>query len=116
VKKQKAGACGTGLQAHRDGSPVRWTWALALVHLRSVHQRRPPGNAPQSCIIVDIDGADSLDKKDLTMSPTYFVVRNADLDAKLEAARLDGDIRGMQTLLAEQTSLLRAMYGQPQTR
>jgi hypothetical protein len=46
------------------------------------------------------------------MSPTYYAVRNAELDAKLEAARLAGDIRTMQPLLAEKTSLLRAMYGQ----
>jgi hypothetical protein len=47
------------------------------------------------------------------MSPTFFAVRNAELDAKLEAARVAGDIRAMQPLLAEKTSLLRAMYGHP---
>jgi hypothetical protein len=45
------------------------------------------------------------------MSPTYFEVRKAELDAKLEAARKAGDIRGMQQLLAAKTSLLRSMYG-----
>jgi predicted nucleotidyltransferase len=29
---------------------VRWTRAFALVHLRSVHQRQRPSNAPRSCI------------------------------------------------------------------
>jgi len=48
------------------------------------------------------------------MSPTYFVVRNAALDAMLEAARLSGNIRAMQPLLAEKTSLLLAMYGHSQ--
>ena len=49
--------------------------------------------------------------KDLMMSPTYFAVRNVELDARLEAARRSGDIRGMQSLLAEKTRLLRSMYG-----
>jgi hypothetical protein len=48
------------------------------------------------------------------MSPTFFAVRNAELDAKLKAARLAGDIRAMQPLLAEKTSLLLVMYGHPQ--
>jgi hypothetical protein len=47
------------------------------------------------------------------MSPTYFAVRNAEIDAKLEAARLAGDIPSMQALLGEKTSLLHAMFGQP---
>jgi hypothetical protein len=47
------------------------------------------------------------------MSPTYFTVRNAELDARFEAARLAGDIRGMQPLIAEKQSLLVAMYGTP---
>ena len=47
------------------------------------------------------------------MSPTYFAVRNAELDNKLEAARVAGDIRAMQPLLAEKTCLLRSMYGHP---
>jgi hypothetical protein len=54
VKKQKAGARTPALQAHRDGSPVRWTSALALVHLRSVHQCRQAGNGLRSCKGVDI--------------------------------------------------------------
>lgn len=45
------------------------------------------------------------------MSPTYFAVRNAELDARLETARRSGEIRSMQSLLAEKTSLLRSMYG-----
>jgi hypothetical protein len=48
------------------------------------------------------------------MSPTLFAVRSVELDAKLEAARLAGDISAMQPLLAEKTSLLRSMYGHPQ--
>ena len=48
------------------------------------------------------------------MSPTYFAVHMARLDEQLEAARLAGDIRAMQPLLAEKTSLLRSMYGYPQ--
>jgi hypothetical protein len=46
------------------------------------------------------------------MSPTYFAVRNAELNAKLQAARLAGDIPSVQALLGEKTSLLRSMYGQ----
>jgi hypothetical protein len=47
------------------------------------------------------------------MSPTYFAVRNARLDKEFEAARLAGDLRRMQGLLAEKTILLRRMYGWP---
>ena len=47
------------------------------------------------------------------MGPSYFAVRNAELDEKIEAARLAGDFPRVYNLLAEQTSLLRAMYGQP---
>jgi hypothetical protein len=47
------------------------------------------------------------------MSPSKFVVRMAELDGLLEAARLAGDLSRMQLLLTEQTSLLRAMYGVP---
>jgi hypothetical protein len=39
----------------------------------------------------------------------------ARLDDQLEAARRVGDLQRMQELLGEQTSLLRAMYGQPQS-
>ena len=52
-------------------------------------------------------------RRKLTMSTSSFVVRMAELDAKLDAARKAGDLRGMQALLAEQTSLLRSMYGSP---
>jgi hypothetical protein len=45
------------------------------------------------------------------MSPTYFAVRNAEIDGQLEAARLAGDFRLMHELLAEQTLLLEAMFG-----
>jgi hypothetical protein len=47
------------------------------------------------------------------MSPSYFAVRNAELDEQIEAARLAGDFPRVYKLLTEQTSLLRAMYGQP---
>ena len=56
---------------------------------------------------------DRFDDEDLTMSPSYFAVRNAELDERIEAARLAGDFPRVYSLLAEQTSLLRAMYGQP---
>jgi hypothetical protein len=36
---------------------------------------------------------------------------HAELDARLEAARLAGDISGMQPLIAKKQSLLVAMYG-----
>jgi hypothetical protein len=45
------------------------------------------------------------------MSPTYFAMRWAQLDEQIEAARLAGDIRGMQPFLAEQTFLVATMYG-----
>jgi hypothetical protein len=48
------------------------------------------------------------------MSPTYFEVQRAKLDAELEIARKAGDLPQMQTSLAGLTDLYRAMYGQPQ--
>jgi hypothetical protein len=45
------------------------------------------------------------------MSPSYFAVRNAELDEQIEAARLAGDFPRVYELLAEQISLVRAMYG-----
>jgi hypothetical protein len=45
------------------------------------------------------------------MSPTFYVVRMADLDEHLEAARSAGNLRRMQRLPAEMTSWRRAMYG-----
>jgi hypothetical protein len=45
------------------------------------------------------------------MSPTYFVVRWAQSDEQIEAARLADDICGMQPFLAEQTLLVATMYG-----
>ncbi len=47
------------------------------------------------------------------MSPTYYAVRMLRLDEQLEAARLAGDFPRMQGVLAQKTSLRRAMYGQP---
>ncbi|MCP2210602.1 hypothetical protein [Bradyrhizobium diazoefficiens] len=48
------------------------------------------------------------------MSPSYFAVQIERINRECEAARLAGDIPTMQKLLSEQTSLMRAMYGQPQ--
>jgi hypothetical protein len=48
------------------------------------------------------------------MSPTAFVVRCAELNRDLEAARRAGDLVRMRSILAEKTSLLRAMDGQPE--
>ena len=45
------------------------------------------------------------------MSPSYFAVRNAELDEQIEAARLAGDFPRVYELLAEQTSLVRSMHG-----
>ncbi len=45
------------------------------------------------------------------MSPTYYVVRQAKLEAELETARKAGDVMRMQVALAGLTSLRRAMYG-----
>jgi hypothetical protein len=50
-------------------------------------------------------------REDLMTSPTYFAVRNARLDKEFEAARLAGDLRRMQGLLAAKTILLRRTYG-----
>jgi hypothetical protein len=47
------------------------------------------------------------------MSPTYFAVQMARVDAELEVARKAGDLPRMQRLLGEATSLLRSMYGVP---
>jgi hypothetical protein len=47
------------------------------------------------------------------MSPTQFVVRAAELNKQLEAARRVGDIPRMQRALSGLTSLRRAMYGVP---
>jgi hypothetical protein len=46
------------------------------------------------------------------MSPTYFEVQRAKLDAELEVARKAGDLPQMQFLLAGLTGLYRAMFGQ----
>jgi hypothetical protein len=48
------------------------------------------------------------------MSPTQFVVRCAELNRDLDAARRAGDLPRVRSILAEKTSLLRAMYGQPE--
>jgi hypothetical protein len=48
-----------------------------------------------------------------TMSPTYFAVHMARLDARIEAACKAGDILLLQKLAGEQASLLRSMYGHP---
>jgi hypothetical protein len=45
------------------------------------------------------------------MSSTYYAVRKAELDAKIEAARRAGDLRAVHPLLAEKTSLHMATYG-----
>jgi hypothetical protein len=49
------------------------------------------------------------------MSPSFFAVRNEQLDRQLVAALLAGDFQRMQWLLAEKTLLLRATYGQAPT-
>jgi len=51
----------------------------------------------------------------LRMSPSFFAVRNEQLDRQLVAALLAGDFQRMQSLLAEKTLLLRATYGQALT-
>lgn len=45
------------------------------------------------------------------LSPTYLVVKQAQLDLQLERARKDGNIPAMQRALAEHTYLIRAYYG-----
>jgi hypothetical protein len=47
------------------------------------------------------------------MSPTKFALRCAELNRDLEAARRAGDLTRVRSILAEKTSLLRAMYGRP---
>jgi hypothetical protein len=48
------------------------------------------------------------------MSPTYFVVRMAAAEKRLECARKAHNIPAMQSTLAEMTQLIRAYYGTPQ--
>jgi hypothetical protein len=50
------------------------------------------------------------------MSPTYFAVRMAAAEKRLEAARRDHNIHAMQITLGEMTLLNRAYYGAPQTQ
>jgi hypothetical protein len=50
------------------------------------------------------------------MSPTYFAVRMAAAEKRLEAARKDHNISAMQVALAEKTQLRRAYYGAPQAQ
>jgi hypothetical protein len=50
------------------------------------------------------------------MSPTYFVVHMADADKRLEIARKAGDLPTIQSALAEQSALFRALYGVPTAR
>jgi hypothetical protein len=45
------------------------------------------------------------------MSPTFFAVQMARVDAEIEVAGQTGDLDSLQRLLAEATSLLRSMYG-----
>jgi len=45
------------------------------------------------------------------MSPTYFAVRMAAADKRLETARKDHNIPAMQVALGEKTQLMRAYYG-----
>jgi hypothetical protein len=45
------------------------------------------------------------------MSPTYFAVRNAQLDEQFKAAQLADDMPWMEEIVAEQNLLHRAMYG-----
>ena len=45
------------------------------------------------------------------MSPTYFVIQQAKLNAELETAGAAGDFLSMQTVLAGLTALNHAMYG-----
>jgi hypothetical protein len=45
------------------------------------------------------------------MSPTFFAVQMARVDAEIEIARRAGDLDSLQRLLAEATVLLRSMYG-----
>jgi hypothetical protein len=47
------------------------------------------------------------------MSPTYFSVRIAAADKRLEAARKAQGIPAMQVVLAEMTRLMHAYYGHP---
>jgi hypothetical protein len=45
------------------------------------------------------------------MSPTYLEFHMARLDQELDAARQAVDLARIQSLVGEQTSLLRSMYG-----
>lgn len=47
------------------------------------------------------------------MSPTYFAIRMAAADKRLEAAKKAQDIPAMQVVLAEITRLTHAYYGDP---
>jgi hypothetical protein len=44
------------------------------------------------------------------MSPTYYVVEMARLDAELKASR--GNLQRLQQIAQAQTNLMRGMYGQ----
>jgi len=45
------------------------------------------------------------------LSPTYFAVRQAELDKKLDRVRIDKNLRATQETLRELTELRRAYYG-----
>ena len=45
------------------------------------------------------------------MSPTQLVVAEARIERQCEAARMAGDLTGLQHCAAELTSLYRAYYG-----
>ena len=76
----------------------------AYVHLGPAGYRAAPWYARSRWVILMLED---------DMSPTQFVVRCAELNRDLEAARRAGDLSRMRSILAEKTSLLRAMYGQP---
>jgi hypothetical protein len=60
--------------------------------------------------MLDMGCPDSKRKK-FEMSPTFYVVHFAKLEAELAAARPAGDVPRMQVAIAGLTGLIRSMYG-----
>ena len=58
--------------------------------------------------------ADSTARETLMFSPTRFVVKQAELDSRLNKERKAGNVAAMQSALKELTYLYRSYYGHPE--
>jgi hypothetical protein len=86
---------------HANYVAIKWTAG----YRRAVHCSEPPLGTIIGCELIRAP------RRTQMLSPTYLVVKQAQLDLQLERARKDGNIPAMQRALAEHTYLIRAYYG-----